>query len=64
MPLKKVMMTAGTCLKTVPLKILDHCSWPPEIMMVSPKCMAASACLETIALNGNIYQIPKYIVYM
>ena len=51
MPLKKAMMTAGTCLKTVPLKILDHCSWPPEIMMVSLKCMAESATLETIRLK-------------
>ena len=43
-----VMMSVGACLKknTVPLKILDHCKWPPEIMMVSLKCMAASASLE------------------
>ena len=51
-PLKKVMMTPGACLKkTVPLKILDHCSWLPEIMMVSLKCMAASAPLEAIRLK-------------
>ena len=36
---------------TVPLKILDHCKWPPEMMMVSLKCMAASAPLETIRLK-------------
>ena len=34
--------------KTVPLKILDQCSWPPEIMMVSFKCMTASSPFETI----------------
>ena len=28
---------------TVHLKILDCCELPPEIMMVPPKCMAASA---------------------
>ena len=40
-------MTASACLKeTVPSKILDHCKWPPEIMMVSLKCMAASATLK------------------
>ena len=42
---------------TAPLEILDHCNWPPEIMMVSLKCMAASAPLETDAFNRNIYQI-------
>ena len=31
---------------TAPLKILDHCKWPPEIMMVPLKCMAASAPLK------------------
>ena len=46
------MMTAGACLKkTLPLKILDHCSWLPEIMMVLLKCMAASAPLEKIRLK-------------
>ena len=28
---------------TVPLKIVDHCKWPPEIMTVLLKYMAASA---------------------
>ena len=36
---------------TVPLKILDHSKWPPEIMMVRHKCMAESTPL-------------KYIVYL
>ena len=40
-------MTASAFLKeTVPLKILDHCKWPPEKMMVQLKCMAASAPLK------------------
>ena len=26
---------------TVPLKILDHWNWTPEIMMIPLKCMAA-----------------------
>ena len=43
-------MSACACLKKnrVPLKILDHCNEPPEIMVVPLKCMAASAPLETI----------------
>ena len=46
-PLKKEM-TASACLKknTVPLKILDHCKWPPKIMMVPLKCMPASVPLK------------------
>ena len=36
------------CRYTLPLKILDHCNGPPEIMMLPLKCMAASAPLETI----------------
>ena len=40
-------MTASAFLKeTVPLKILDHCKWPPEKMMVQLKFMAASAPLK------------------
>ena len=31
---------------TIPLKILDHCKWPPEIMTVPLKCMPASAPLK------------------
>ena len=31
---------------TLPLKILDYSMWPPEIMMVPLKCMAASAALK------------------
>ena len=31
---------------TVPLKILDHRKWPPEIMMLPLKCMAANAPLK------------------
>ena len=54
------MMTAGACLKnTVFLKILDHCNWHPETMMVSALnddvCAkmygAASGPLETIPLK-------------
>ena len=55
-----VMMTAVACLKnTVFLKILDHCNWHPETMMVSALndgvCAkmygAASGPLETIPLK-------------
>ena len=43
---------------TVPLKILDHCKWPPKIMVVPLKCMAASVPLkQKYALNRNICQI-------
>ena len=47
------MMTAGACLKTNSAlgNTIDHCSWPPEIMMVSLKCVATSAPLETIRLK-------------
>ena len=45
---------------TLPLKILDHCNGPPEIMMLPLKFMVASAPLETIR-NRNII---KYIAYM
>ena len=31
---------------TMPLKILNHCKLPPEIMMVTLKCMAAIAPLK------------------
>ena len=31
---------------TVLLKILDHCKWPTEIMVVQFKCMIASAPLK------------------
>ena len=31
---------------TVPLKILDHCKWPPEIIMVPLEYMAANATLK------------------
>ena len=31
---------------TVPMKILDHCKWPPETMMVQLKCMAAISPLK------------------
>ena len=44
--------------KRVPLKILDHCKWPSEIMTVPWKCMAASALLKLqYALNRDICQI-------
>ena len=52
-----MMMTADACLKKnsktfcKAWKILDHCSWPREIMMVSLKCMVAGASLETIRLK-------------
>ena len=47
---------------TVPLKILDHCKSPPEIMMVPLKCMAASTPLKwKSALNRNICQI--HLIY-
>ena len=43
-------MNTVACLKkkTVALKILDHCNGPPEKMMVTLKCMAASAPLERL----------------
>ena len=52
-------MTASACLKeTVPLEILNHCKFLPEIMMAPLKSMAASAFLKyKSALNRNIYQI-------
>ena len=47
--------------KTVPLKILDHCKWPPEIMTVPLKCMAASLLWNS---NTPLIEISvKYIVY-
>ena len=55
-----LMMTASACLKnTVLLKILDHCNWHPETMMVSAlKCMALQVVLwKQYRLNRNIYQI-------
>ena len=46
---------------TVPLKILDHCKWPPEKMIVQIKCMAASAPLkQKSASNRSV----KFILYM
>ena len=40
-------MTASACLKeTISLKMLDHCKWPPEKMMVQLKFMAASTPLK------------------
>ena len=47
MPMKKGM-TASSCLKETqyPSKILDHCKWPPEIMMVPLNYKAASATLK------------------
>ena len=43
---------------TVPLKILDHCKLPPEIMTVLLKCFAVNAPLNLqYALNRNICQI-------
>ena len=30
----------------VPLKVLDHCKWPPKIIMVPLKCMTASVPLK------------------
>ena len=43
---------------TVPLKILDYCKWPPEIMTIPLKYMAAFAPLKLqYALNKNICQI-------
>ena len=45
----KIGMNARACLKeTVPLKILDHCKWPPKIMVVPLKCMAASVPFHEI----------------
>ena len=58
-PMKKGM-TASALLKrnTVPLKILDHCKSPPDIMMAPLKCMAVSAFLKhESALNRNICQV-------
>ena len=53
-------MTASACLKeAVPLKILDHCKWPPEIMVVPLKCMAANASLKqksaVTAISTNLF---------
>ena len=31
---------------TVPLKMLGHCKWPTETMIVPFRCMAASATLK------------------
>ena len=43
---------------TVPLKILDHCKLPPEIMTVLLKCFAANAPLNLqYALNKNACQL-------
>ena len=43
---------------TVPLKILDHCKLPPEIMTVLLKCFAANAPLNLqYALNENACQL-------
>ena len=43
---------------TVPLKIRDHRKWPPEIMTVPFKYMAASALLKLhYSLNKFICQI-------
>ena len=43
---------------TVPLKIQDHCKWPPKIMVVPLKCMAISVSLkQKYASNGNIFHI-------
>ena len=43
---------------TVPLKILDHCKLPPEIMTVLLKCFAANAPLSLqYALNKNACQL-------
>ena len=51
---------------TVPLKILDHCKWLPEIMTVLLKCMAASAPFEiTIRLKEKYMSNTLYIyIYM
>ena len=56
----KTGMIASAYLKknTLPLKIQDHCIWPPEIMTVPLKYMIASAPLKLQnALNRNIFQI-------
>ena len=43
---------------TVPLKILDHCKLPPEIMTVLLKRFAANAPLSLqYALNKNACQL-------
>ena len=62
MPLKKGMVNADVCLKKniVPLKILDHCKWPPE-MMVPLKCMAASAPLKTVRFKLKYRSNTLYI---
>ena len=38
-------ISASACLKETPLN-KDHFKWPPEIIMVQLKCMAASAPLK------------------
>ena len=43
--LTQYIWTVSACLKEN-LKILDHCKWPPEIIMVPLKCMAVSAALK------------------
>ena len=49
----------------VPLKILDHCKWFPEIMAVLLKCITASAPLkQQHALNRNICQIHCIYTFM
>ena len=49
--------------KTVPWKIVDHCKWPPEIMTVPLKCIAASAPLK-LQYALNIWQIHSLQTYM
>ena len=46
---------------TAPLKILDHCKWPPETMTAPLKCAAASALLKCKMPSIGIPV--KYIVY-
>ena len=46
---------------TVPLKILDHCKPPPEIMTVQFKYMAASALLKLQYALNKISG--KYFIY-
>ena len=41
----KKWISASACLKETPLN-KDHFKWPPEIIMVQLKCMAASAPLK------------------
>ena len=44
--------------KTVPLKMQNHCKWPPKIMMLPLKYIVASAPLKLqYALNRYICQI-------